>query len=78
MSDRARLWKRGALLTYIFANQGYGSLVGSLVTMITLAAYKGAMDNANGGSKTDGGALSRPHRPRSHSAQSGASSWPCR
>ncbi|KZV84846.1 MFS general substrate transporter [Exidia glandulosa HHB12029] len=54
MSDRARIWKRGALLCWIFANQGYGSLVGSIVTMITLAAYKGAMDNPNGGSKTDG------------------------
>ncbi|CCO28775.1 putative metabolite transporter C2H8,02 [Rhizoctonia solani AG-1 IB] len=42
--DRASLRKRGTMLTYVFANQGWGSFVGSLVTMATLACYKTAMD----------------------------------
>ncbi|KZS86481.1 MFS general substrate transporter [Sistotremastrum niveocremeum HHB9708] len=51
-SDRAVLRKRGSLLAYVFANQGWGSLVGSLVTMITLLAYKGAIEKKS--SKVDG------------------------
>ncbi|CAE6508139.1 unnamed protein product [Rhizoctonia solani] len=42
--DRASLRKRGTMLTYVFANQGWGSFVGSLVTMAVLACYKTAMD----------------------------------
>ncbi|KAF8674652.1 Sugar transporter [Rhizoctonia solani] len=42
--DRASIRKRGTMLTYVFANQGWGSFVGSLVTMATLACYKTAMD----------------------------------
>ncbi|KAJ1303975.1 hypothetical protein OPQ81_008385 [Rhizoctonia solani] len=42
--DRASLRKRGTMLTYVFANQGWGSFVGSLVTMTVLACYKTAMD----------------------------------
>ncbi|KAI0048128.1 MFS general substrate transporter [Auriscalpium vulgare] len=53
-SDRANLRKRGTMLAYIFANQGWGSLVGSLVTIITLAAYKNAMDKKGETSKVDG------------------------
>jgi len=52
-SDRARIRKRGTLLAYVFANQGWGSLVGSLVTMIVLAIYRGAIEKK--GSKVDGG-----------------------
>lgn len=38
-------WRqRGTMLAYIFANQGWGSLVGALMTMIVLAAYKHVMD----------------------------------
>ncbi|KZO96778.1 MFS general substrate transporter [Calocera viscosa TUFC12733] len=55
-SDRAIIRKRGSLLCYIFANQGWGSFVGSLVTMIVLACYKGVLDNNDSAnwSKTDG------------------------
>ena len=55
MADRARVWKRGALLAYIFTNQGYGSLGGSIVTLITLAAYKDSMYNHGHVSRVDGG-----------------------
>jgi len=37
ISDRANL---GTLLAYTFSNQGWGSFMGSLVTIIVLAAYK--------------------------------------
>lgn len=54
-SDRANVRKRGTLLAYIFANQGWGSLAGSLVTIIVLAAYKPVMDTKGETSKVDGG-----------------------
>ena len=53
-SDRANLRKRGTMLAYIFANQGWGSFVGSLVTIIVLACYKKVME-AGKTSKVDGG-----------------------
>jgi len=53
-SDRAVLRKRGTMLAYIFSNQGWGSFVGSLVTIVVLAAYKGAMDGKGETSKVDG------------------------
>ena len=43
-SDRANLRKRGTMLGYIFANQGWGSLVGSLATIVVLACYKHVME----------------------------------
>ncbi|KAF9040408.1 MFS general substrate transporter [Hymenopellis radicata] len=52
--DRANIRKRGTLLAYIFSNQGWGSLVGSLATMIVLAAYKHSMDTEGHTSKVDG------------------------
>ncbi|KJA23707.1 hypothetical protein HYPSUDRAFT_39540 [Hypholoma sublateritium FD-334 SS-4] len=52
-SDRANLRKRGTMLAYIFSNQGWGSLVGSLVTIIVLLCYKGTMEAGNT-SKVDG------------------------
>lgn len=52
-SDRANLRKRGTMLAYIFANQGWGSFVGSLVTIIVLACYKHVME-AGKTSKVDG------------------------
>ncbi|CAE6485683.1 unnamed protein product [Rhizoctonia solani] len=42
--DRASLRKRGSMLIYVFANQGWGSFVGSLVTMIVLACFKTGID----------------------------------
>jgi PHS family inorganic phosphate transporter-like MFS transporter len=53
-SDRAKIRKRGAMLAYIFANQGWGSLAGSLVTLVVLAAYRSTME-AGHTSKVDGG-----------------------
>ncbi|KAF9237990.1 major facilitator superfamily domain-containing protein [Melanogaster broomeanus] len=53
-SDRAVIRKRGTLLAYIFANQGWGSLVGSLATVIVLACYKHVMNDEGETSKVDG------------------------
>jgi len=53
-SDRANLRKRGTMLAYIFSNQGWGSFMGSLATIIVLAAYKGTMQSGHT-SKVDGG-----------------------
>ena len=59
--DRANLRKRGTMLAYIFANQGWGSLVGSLVAIIVLAAYKHVMNDEGKVSKVDGGWYSFNH-----------------
>jgi PHS family inorganic phosphate transporter-like MFS transporter len=56
-SDRANIRKRGTMLAYIFANQGWGSLVGSLVTIIVLSIYKPVMEGKGETSKVDGGGL---------------------
>ncbi|KAJ7137011.1 major facilitator superfamily domain-containing protein [Mycena epipterygia] len=53
-SDRAVLRKRGTMLAYIFSNQGWGSFVGSLVTIVVLAAYKHVMNDEGETSKVDG------------------------
>jgi PHS family inorganic phosphate transporter-like MFS transporter len=53
-SDRSNLYKRGTMLAYIFSNQGWGSLVGSLMTIIVLAIYKHVMDVEGKTSKVDG------------------------
>ncbi|KZV67910.1 MFS general substrate transporter [Peniophora sp. CONT] len=53
-SDRSNLRKRGTMLSYIFANQGWGSLVGSLVFLIVLAIYKHTMNDEGHTSKVDG------------------------
>lgn len=42
-ADRTEPWKRGTVLAYIVSMQGWGSLVGSLVTIVVLAAYKHAV-----------------------------------
>ncbi|KAG8738329.1 hypothetical protein FRC12_016806 [Ceratobasidium sp. 428] len=42
--DRASLRKRGTMLIYVFSNQGWGSFVGSLLTMIVLACFKTGID----------------------------------
>jgi PHS family inorganic phosphate transporter-like MFS transporter len=54
-SDRSNLYKRGTMLAYIFSNQGWGSFVGGLVTIIVLAAYKGVIEGKGEISKVDGG-----------------------
>ncbi|KIY66028.1 MFS general substrate transporter [Cylindrobasidium torrendii FP15055 ss-10] len=53
-SDRSNLRKRGTMLAYVFSNQGWGSLAGSLVTIIVLACYKHTMDVDGKTSKVDG------------------------
>jgi MFS transporter, PHS family, inorganic phosphate transporter len=54
-SDRSAIRKRGTMLAYIFANQGWGSFVGSLMTIIVLACYKHVMNDEGETSKVDGG-----------------------
>ncbi|KAF8137133.1 major facilitator superfamily domain-containing protein [Boletus edulis] len=53
-SDRASVRKRGTLLMYIFANQGWGSLIGGLVVTIVLLGYKHVMNDLHETSKVDG------------------------
>ncbi|KZT69489.1 MFS general substrate transporter [Daedalea quercina L-15889] len=53
-TDRSNLSRRGTLLAYIFANQGWGSLVGSLMVIIVLACYHHVMDVKGETSKVDG------------------------
>ncbi|KAI8992884.1 MFS general substrate transporter [Trametes punicea] len=53
-TDRANLRRRGTLLSYIFANQGWGSFVGSLATIIVLLCYKHTMETDGKTSKVDG------------------------
>ncbi|KAF9256591.1 phosphate transporter [Marasmius fiardii PR-910] len=53
-SDRANLRKRGTLLSYIFSNQGWGSFLGSLITIIVLEAYRHVMHVEGKTSKVDG------------------------
>ncbi|KAG6825784.1 hypothetical protein H0H87_008695, partial [Tephrocybe sp. NHM501043] len=53
-SDRANLRKRGTLLAYIFSNQGWGSFMGSLMTIIVLACYRHVMNVEGKTSKVDG------------------------
>ncbi|GLB45269.1 putative sugar (and other) transporter [Lyophyllum shimeji] len=53
-SDRSNLRKRGTMLAYIFSNQGWGSFMGSLITIIVLAAYKHVMEDKGEVSKVDG------------------------
>ncbi|GJJ15999.1 hypothetical protein Clacol_010278 [Clathrus columnatus] len=60
-SDRVSVRKRGVILAYVFANQasyvhniGWGSLIGSLVTMITIAAYKHVINDEGKVSRADG------------------------
>lgn len=53
-SDRANLRKRGTMLAYIFANQGWGSFGGSLATIVVLACYKHVMNDEGKTSKVDG------------------------
>jgi len=53
-SDRTKIRKRGTMLAYIFANQGWGSLVGSVVTIVVLSIYKPVMNGEGHTSKVDG------------------------
>ncbi|KLO16414.1 inorganic phosphate transporter [Schizopora paradoxa] len=53
-ADRAVVRRRGTLLAYVFASQGWGSLGGSLITLIVLLAYKGVMEGRGETSKVDG------------------------
>lgn len=56
-SDRTNIRRRGTMLAYIFSNQGWGSLVGSVATIVVLACYKHVMDGEGETSKVDGGAF---------------------
>lgn len=53
-TDRVRLRRRGVLLGYVFASQGWGSLIGSVVTIIVLLCYRHVMETEGQISKVDG------------------------
>jgi PHS family inorganic phosphate transporter-like MFS transporter len=44
VSERGHLKHRGALLGWIFSNQGWGTLAGSIVTIIILACFEPALN----------------------------------
>ena len=46
---------RGRVMAAVFANQGWGSFIGSLVTLIVLACYEHVMNAEGETSKVDGG-----------------------
>lgn len=52
-SDRSVVRRRGAMLTYIFSNQGWGSFAGSIATMAVLGCYKTIMQEGKT-SRVDG------------------------
>ena len=54
-TDRVSVRRRGAMLAYIFSNQGWGSFAGSIVVLVVLACYKHVMDTDGETSKVDGG-----------------------
>ncbi|KAK5703244.1 hypothetical protein LTR97_004193 [Elasticomyces elasticus] len=45
VSERSSLATRGQLLAWIFSNQGWGTLAGSVVTIIILACFSTALDS---------------------------------
>ncbi|KAG9056123.1 hypothetical protein FS842_000262 [Serendipita sp. 407] len=47
VSDRANIHRRGTMLCFIFANQGWGSFTGSLVTIVTLSGFKHRLKNGH-------------------------------
>ncbi|KZT12307.1 MFS general substrate transporter [Laetiporus sulphureus 93-53] len=53
-TDRSNLRRRGTMLAYIFANQGWGSLIGSVMVLIVLACYHHVMEDKGETSKVDG------------------------
>ena len=44
VAERGHLKRRGALLGWIFSNQGWGTLAGSIVTIIVLACFEPALN----------------------------------
>jgi PHS family inorganic phosphate transporter-like MFS transporter len=44
ISERGHLQRRGALLAWIFSNQGWGTLAGSICTIIILACFENALN----------------------------------
>ncbi|TFY75085.1 hypothetical protein EWM64_g8927 [Hericium alpestre] len=53
-SDRTSVRKRGVMLAYIVTNQGWGNLIGGIVTLIVLACYRHVMETQGETSKVDG------------------------
>jgi MFS transporter, PHS family, inorganic phosphate transporter len=53
-SDRSNIRKRGTMLAYIFSNQGWGSFMGSLATIIVLLCYRPVMEVKGETHKVDG------------------------
>ncbi|KAJ7261367.1 major facilitator superfamily domain-containing protein [Mycena haematopus] len=45
VADRANLRRRGTMVTFIFAMQGWGALIGGLVFLVLLAIYKKGVEH---------------------------------
>jgi len=45
VADRANLRRRGTMVTFIFAMQGWGSLIGGIVFIVLLAIYKKGIED---------------------------------
>ena len=54
-SERSNIRKRGMMLAYIFSNQGCGSFIESLITIIVLEICKSSINGRGEVSKLDGG-----------------------
>lgn len=49
VAERSTLQNRGRMIGFIFSNQGWGNLAGSIVTLILYAAFKDALTNGEYG-----------------------------
>lgn len=47
VSDRAHINKRGAMLAWIFSNQGWGNLAGGVLAVIVIAGYRDYVEAGN-------------------------------
>ena len=47
IAERAHLKRRGQLLGWIFSNQGWGTLAGSVITLVVLACFSKALEEEN-------------------------------
>ena len=54
-SERSNFRKRVTMLVYILSDQGWGSFIGSLITIILLEIHKSSINDRGGVSKLDGG-----------------------
>ncbi|WBW74985.1 plasma membrane inorganic phosphate transmembrane transporter Pho843 [Schizosaccharomyces osmophilus] len=53
-SEQSLVHRRGALLAWIFSNQGWGTLIGCIATLVILACYRTSLEVHNNYHKLDG------------------------